>query len=306
MQSSSVSRLLNVHPLLPERLLQATLGRALRGVRLALCLHRVKFDTNPTLIPSATTSAVADLDALISLLLSACPRNESGWLTISFDDGYRDAAEYVTSRCSRWPSVRWIVFVCPRKLAARAGFRWDLPANATHRDPFAGAYDIAAENLRSDLRGLADAPECRLASVEECQRLAELSGVTLGNHTNCHFLQTGLSLADAKQDLLESKAEFEQLFGQTREFAFPFGTPRSQFTEEHVALARAAGYEHIWSTEPRPHAIAELGTGRALPRVAIFGDWPMKKTAVYLALRALKYQVRVRRKAKPDGVDKCA
>jgi len=246
------------------------------------------------------------LDALITLLLSACPRNEDGWLTISFDDGYRDAAEYVTSRCSRWPSVRWLVFVCPRKLAARAGFRWDLPEGAANRDPFAGAYDVSAENLRSDLRGLADAPECQLASVEECRRLAELSGVTLGNHTNCHFRQTGLSLADARQDLLESKAEFEQLFGQTCEFAFPFGTPRSEFTEEHVALAGEAGYAHIWSTEPRPHATADLGSGRALPRIAIFGDWPMKKTAAYLALRALQYQVRSRRQPKPDGEDQCA
>ncbi len=306
MQSSSVSRLLDVHPLLPEGVLQALLGRALRGVRLALCLHRVQFDTKPTLPVSATTSAAADLDALITLLLSACPRNENGWLTISFDDGYSDAAEYVASRCSRWPSVRWLVFVCPRKLTARAGFRWDLPGGAANRDPFVGAYDVTAENLRSDLLSLADARECRLASVEQCQRLAELSGVTLGNHTNCHFRQTGLSLADAKQDLLESKAEFEQLFGHTREFAFPFGTPRSEFTEEHVALACEAGYEHIWSTEPRPHAAAEFGAGRALPRIAIFGDWPMKKTAAYLALRALKYQIRGRRQLKPQGVDKCA
>ncbi len=306
MQSSSVSRLLDVYPLLSEGVLQVLLGRALRGVRLALCLHRVQFDSNSTLALSATTSAAVDLDALITLLLSACPRNENGWLTVSFDDGYSDALEYVASRCSRWPSVRWLVFVCPRKLTARAGFRWDLPSAAPNRDPFAGAYDVAAENLRSELLGLADAPECRLASVEQCQRLAQLSGVTLGNHTNCHFRQTGLSLADAKQDLFESKAEFDQLFGPTREFAFPFGTPRSEFTEAHVALAHEAGYEHIWSTEPRPHVIAELGTGRALPRIAIFGDWPMKKTAAYLALRALQYQIRGRRQAKPQGVDKCA
>jgi peptidoglycan/xylan/chitin deacetylase (PgdA/CDA1 family) len=279
------------HRLLPMNALRPLLAAALTGANVALCLHRVRMRADITSPTSDTLIEPAELDALIELLLAARPRDESArWLTVAFDDGYADAGEYVASRHDRFPGVDWLLFVCPAKIAKRAGFRWDLPNGATRVSAFGPPYDIAAENERADLLALGDQPGFRLMTVEECRAVARLPNVRIGNHTNAHFKQAVLPLEVARADLAASHREFEELFGRTDDFAFPFGTPGVEFGEDHVVMARSLGYRRIWSTEPRPYAHEER-SGVVLPRFPIYGSWPAAKSALLIAMHAAKWRV---------------
>jgi hypothetical protein len=282
---------LETHRVLPSPVLRAALGRALDGAHLALCLHRVGFEATDSGIWETMIGAGA-LDELLELLLASRP-DAKGWLTVSFDDGYADAGRYIESRVSRFPTVAWVLFVCPEKLTKRAGFRWDLPAGAVDRDVFGPPSDVRGENDRKDLQELGDRPDCRLMTVDECRKLARLPNVLLGNHTNSHFKQSLLALQDSRYDFEESRRQFEALFGRTEHFAFPFGTPGKEFGDDHVNVARELGYTHVWSTEGRPFW-AEERTAGALPRCSIFGKWPVAKSALLILVQAAKWRWRSR------------
>jgi hypothetical protein len=281
------------HQVLPPSILRLALGRALFGTELSLCLHRIRFEGGPDSAVWETMIDAAELDELLEILLAARP-NAGKWLTICFDDGYADAGRYIESRAPRFPTVTWLLFVCPEKLVKRAGFRWDLPKGAPGSDVFGPPLDVRAENDRTDLRALGDRADCRLMTVEECRRVVLQPNVFLGNHTNCHFRQALLTLEDSRYDVEKSRREFEDLFGPTEHFAFPFGTPGLEFGDSHVGLARDCGYTRVWSTEPRPFYSEEGSTG-ALPRYPIFGTWPAAKNALLILMQALKWRWRGRK-----------
>ncbi len=282
---------------MPTPVLRRTLRGALDGHHLALCLHRVSERHRDTDWQKYLTIAPAELDALIELLLSS---RDGRWLTISFDDGYRDAAEYVASRASRYPEVELVFFVCPEKTERRAGFRWDLVEERVRAgQPLARAvqemeqsFDVARENSRGELRALADAADYALAGLDAVRALARYPNVTLGNHTNCHFKATRLSIDDAREEYRRSTADFVRLFGPQRQFAFPFGTPRHHFDRRHVELLRGLGDHLIWSTEARPYRPEERRPGAVLPRFPIDGTRSFRETAAWIASRAAYFRLR--------------
>src|SRR2546422_4939103 len=94
-----------------ERTLLASLRANLGELRLALVFHRVSEARSKLGMPAE------EIDRLIDFLFQA-----RGELTVSFDDGYRDAAEYLLSRAPLHPEVEWLYFVCPRKTEERGGF----------------------------------------------------------------------------------------------------------------------------------------------------------------------------------------
>jgi hypothetical protein len=284
-------RALDNHRLLPRPVLRFLLGRALSGSELALCLHRVGWNASDTGFWE-TMMRAEELDELIELLLAA-RGGDGSWLTVCFDDGYADAGRYIESRASRFPGVAWLLFVCPEKLTKRAGFRWDLPPGAPQSDVSSPPLDVRTENERNDLRELGDKPDCAIMTVDECRQIAKLPNVFLGNHTNCHFRQTLLTLEDSRYDITKSRRDFEELFGRTDHFAFPFGTPGREFNESHVQVAKELGYTHVWSTEARPYW-AEERTRGAIPRYMIFGSWAPAKNALHILMHAMKWRWRSR------------
>jgi peptidoglycan/xylan/chitin deacetylase (PgdA/CDA1 family) len=199
-----------------------------------------------------------EIDALIELLLDAGDRDRR-WLTIAFDDGYRDAAEYLRARARRYPEVEWLFFVCPRKVELRAGFVWDL----------------------AERRG-----QPGLVDIEVCHELAGLPNVAMGNHTNGHHRASSLTVETLRREYNDSARDFERLFGPQRHFAFPFGTPGRDVSEEAVELAReAAPNAVLWSTEARGFDPQERGPGAVLPRFAAKGTWGFRATALRIARR---------------------
>jgi peptidoglycan/xylan/chitin deacetylase (PgdA/CDA1 family) len=277
----------------PRPLLRQMLAGALGELKVSLCMHRVSDARRSTDFQPELTMPAAELDALVELLRASRP-GAGRWLTVTFDDGYADAAEYIDSRASRFPDVDFIFFLCPEKTERAAGFRWDLAEQGgMAMEAFHDALDVERENARPELSALAQRAEYRLATVAECQALvAKHLNVALGNHTNSHFQQTRLTAEQAAREYDRSQEIFHRHFGPVQHFAFPFGSPGREFTQTHVDLLRARGDFLIWSTERRPYAPAEQTPRAVLPRFPVRGNESASQVAAWIALRALVHRAR--------------
>jgi peptidoglycan/xylan/chitin deacetylase (PgdA/CDA1 family) len=292
---------------LPRPVLKATLGSLLEGAALALCLHRVSegpTSSSPLSIPARR------LDELIELLLSARAAYPRGWLTVTFDDGYADAARYVAARAPALPEVAFTLFVCPEKVVRRAGFRWDLkesalraglgPAEAERLDGLPMALD--GENARPELLALGDAPEYQLVTAEALGRLAQQQNVEIGNHTNLHAVATALPLELVREDYRRSTALLRGLLGAPpRQLAFPFGTPGSELDSRHLEAARALGYARLWSTEARAWWADDARPGAVLPRCPLDGRSSVDGLAGWLLAKLLNARLKPGRSFAPRG-----
>ncbi len=284
----------------PLPLLRATLGRLIAGERAAVCLHRVP-DVRRAGDPVPSMSMTpAEVDGLVSLLRDSRPRSGRPWLVVTFDDGYRSAAEYVRSRAPRFPDLEWLLFVCPEKLEKRAGFRWDLfewrrrqgEAGPSFADVMNECHDIVGENDRPELKGLADRAEFGLATVDEARALQRLPNVQVGNHGNTHFKPTRLDDDAFRSDLAASFAAFERLFGPAEHYAFPFGFPGLEFGPRHVQMARESTRAVLWTTEPGPYPPDAQRAGALLPRFPIDGRLPPRQTAAWMLLATARRRLR--------------
>ena len=281
----------------PRRVLRGALSAALGDLRAALCLHRVGEPPAGAFLPQMTMPA-GQVDELVELLLGSRPGGDR-WLSVTFDDGYADAVEYVASRSGRYPEVEFLVFACPEKAERRAGFRWDL----VDRDVRGGRQleeawiahmerprDVLTENSRDELRALAALPEYRLAALEDLRGIARMPNVALGNHTNCHFKASELSPEQFVVEVERSEADFARLFGASGHFAFPYGWPL--FDGGHVAAIEARTRGLVWSTTRRPYRAAERRARALLPRFPVDGRWGARGAAAWIAGRAAAFRAR--------------
>lgn len=242
---------------LGPRTLQMILRVALGDLRLALCLHRVGEAALEWTMPPA------ELDQLIELLVGSRSRKSEPWLTLTFDDGYADAVEYVHSRAGRYPQIEWLVFPCPMRAERRQAFHWDT------------------------------GKPCQLATVQALNALKRLPNVTLGNHTNSHSVQTLLNPTEAEEEYVSSAADFRRLFGESPlHFAFPFGTPQHEFEARHVELLRRlCPTTIIWSTERRPFRGEERRPGAVLPRFSIDSTWSYRQIALWICAHSVRFRL---------------
>lgn len=280
---------------LPWPLLHRLVASSVGNMRVAFCLHRVGKPRRPGELMPSLSVPEAVLDEFIEQMRKARPATKGDpWLTMAFDDGYQDAALYVKSRAERFFDVEWLLFVCPHKVRFRQAFRWDLYEKQQaqgHALPAQKEFihelepDYERELGRQDLCEAANDERYAIATREELLELASLHNVTLGNHTNTHLLDA-LPLDQAKRDLQESTALFEDMFGPCKQFAFPFGVPRVHFQPEHVEHLRSLGAPTIWTTEQLTYAPEQRKPGAVLPRVVFDGAWSAKTMALWVAMRA--------------------
>ncbi|MBI4818105.1 MAG: polysaccharide deacetylase family protein [Deltaproteobacteria bacterium] len=300
LRESVLGAIHEVAPRISESLVCRVVERAGRDLRIALCLHRVlavRRATDP--YPPATIEP-DKLDELIGIL------GPNSRLTLTFDDGYADAAEYIETRATRFPDVRWIFFVCPAKAERRLAFRWNVfellypyGSESARIELEHSGLDRRIENARLDLARAGARREFRLASVEECRQLARHENVRLGNHTDHHFPLARLSFEDAEAEIRESTSRFERLFGRCEHFAFPYGVPGRSFGPEHVAAIERIGPRiSIWSTVARPMSHSALRERRVQPRFPIDGQWSAKAIALWIAALCARHR------AKGSGVGK--
>jgi peptidoglycan/xylan/chitin deacetylase (PgdA/CDA1 family) len=309
MRSFLASTALKILAARDERTLARLLRLSLGAHHVALCFHRVASCRRERELIPKLTMAPEEIDRLVEFLHGAADRPDR-WLTMCFDDGYRDAAEYILSRAPRFPQVDWIFFVCPEKTDRGVGFRWDLTevlreegSQVEHDDVVFSPVDVATENERNDLCRVAADPRFVLADVELCREIQRLPNGALGNHTNVHHRAMSLAPHECRSEYERSTQDFRRLFGEPRHFAFPFGVPGADFDERHVAALRNIGSFHLWSTEPRPYDPLERVEGTVLPRFAIDGTRSWKETIAHIIVRSLREKVSnaMRRRAGRTG-----
>lgn len=260
---------------IPQAYYHAKFAKLYKEHSAALCLHRVTDQRRATDPYPDNTFIEKDLLTLLDLLYRLMPAHH---LVITFDDGYLDAIQFVSTYASRYERATFLIFICPEKTALQAGFRWDLFESLSDDRSFVQVLnepvDISEENHRADLRSVGKDPRFRLATVQEVKALTSFPNVKLGNHSNCHFNFAKMPEATWKKELGVSFQLFTQLFGPTEHFAFPFGTPSSQFTSEQARFIKEHYDVKVWSTAKGGNAMA--GNPVYLNRFPLPGHLPLK------------------------------
>ncbi len=279
---------------MPRAVLQRIVGRAVGDLGIAVCLHRVGLDTDDEQLLPWLAHDPREIDELIELFARA-----PGRLTISFDDGYADAYEYVRDRAPRHPDVAWLYMVCPKRTVDRRGFPWDLwvladneraPLKfldewAEHVDGGALEFDDAAAV------GVAEHPSYQLATVEQCRELAALPNVELGNHTDHHVAMAWLDDTELADEIRQPERAYATTFGGLRHLALPFGCEPFVRAEDIDRVRGVTEADIVWTIESWPFHPDEVAADGPTVR-ARFG-WsstglPPRGLALYMALQSLR------------------
>ena len=97
---------------------------------------------------------------------------------------------------------------------------------------------------------LAARPSHRPLSHQEIAALAEGDLIEIGAHTITHSLLAAAPTSVQRREIVQSKAQLEELVGQpVRSFAYPFGK-RGDYTEETVTIVRESGFACACSNFP--------------------------------------------------------
>jgi peptidoglycan/xylan/chitin deacetylase (PgdA/CDA1 family) len=158
---------------------------------------------------------------------------------------------------------------------ARARAISQILTSIKHLDPVARERrveyitDKAGRALRDDL----------MMSSRQVKLLHD-SGMTIGAHTVNHPILAAIDDALARREICEGKSRLEEIIGERISlFAYPNGRPHRDYSAQHVAMARAAGFSAAVTTSwamARPD-----GDPFQLPR---FTPWQRSRTGFALEL----------------------
>ncbi|GAB4468892.1 MAG: polysaccharide deacetylase family protein [Burkholderiaceae bacterium] len=201
-------------------------------------------------------------------------------LSITFDDGYADNEE-VAAPILRRLGLHATFFVATGFLDGRN--MWNdrvieaMRASAAQRLDlgFLGLGTVSLEAVAARRTAIDriltrikhEKPERRLALVERieeacgarlqtalmmrAEQVARLAagGMDVGAHTISHPILTRLSPAQAREEIVGSKAVLESIVGRRVSlFAYPNGVPMQDYGAEHVQMVRGAGFDAAVST----------------------------------------------------------
>lgn len=233
---------------------------------------------------------------------------------ITFDDGYRDNLEAALPvlRERQLPAV---LFLATDHIGRSQPFFWDSAAysfrHSDHREadlPVLGPRSWASPDLMCAewIEAAKRQPPAR--TLEATEQLHEVLGTTIpdsayageiltwdevrmmahhgfafGSHTLTHPILTGLSPAEARRELAESRERLEDEVGDSvRSLAYPNGTP-ADFDLETQEMAQACGYSAAFTLVPGP---ARAGEVRAKPLA-------IRRIAVYLSDGDRRYRAKL-------------
>ena len=88
-----------------------------------------------------------------------------------------------------------------------------------------------------------------MLSSEQLRRLNQSELIDIGAHTVNHPILARLDDAAAEAEIRNSKAQLEQLLGESVElFAYPNGKPGNDYLPQHVLQVQRAGFRYALST----------------------------------------------------------
>ncbi len=273
---------------LPASLIRRLVSRATANFDIALCLHRVEAPGRDDMLMPELAHAPEQIDELLEYFGGHPER-----LTLTFDDGYDDARQYIQSRASQHPDVSWRFMVCPQKTIERHSFTWDdWMLDGQNGDPmeFIADWEVATRAGESRAGGVATRAELgpyRLSTIDECLEVAELPNVELGDHTDNHYAMAWLSPEQVDQEILDSRSRFEAAFGEHRHFAFPFGA-EPHVAPHHIERAAELTDATVWTIDSRPFPVAQREVTPVRPRFAWYSTGPSPKAmALFVALKCV-------------------
>jgi peptidoglycan/xylan/chitin deacetylase (PgdA/CDA1 family) len=309
------------------------LGFLARGKGVILMFHRVRPAPMRSFAPNRLLEITPEfLDVVLTELryqgfeiipLETVPdrlrRNSDGtrFAALTFDDGYRDNAEYA------WPVLRrhgapWTLFITTEFAAGRGRLWWveleeaiarldrvvitcngqniDLRTRTPAEKEVAFEKIIwhlragSEESLRRTIGDLAREAgvAARQLAAESCLNwdeigiLAREPEVTIGAHTLSHPILSKHDTATAMQEISQSKVVLEQRLGRPITcFAYPGGDNSCARVRE-FQLARLAGFALAVTSRPGHLFASHAGHLHALPRVSVNGLFQTE-----IAVRAL-------------------
>jgi peptidoglycan/xylan/chitin deacetylase (PgdA/CDA1 family) len=117
-----------------------------------------------------------------------------------------------------------------------------------------------------------DAPRPSLMMTDAQVRTLRGAGMEVGGHTVNHPILAVLDPARARREIEDGKAALEGILGErVRLFAYPNGRPHRDYSAEHVAMVRKAGFDLAVSTATG--VACAQSDPLQLPR---FAPWPRK------------------------------
>jgi peptidoglycan/xylan/chitin deacetylase (PgdA/CDA1 family) len=150
-------------------------------------------------------------------------------VAITFDDGYQDNYRYAMPILQEFGFLATI-FCLSGKIGGISDWT---------EDPIWKGHPLL------------DAPQMRELS---------LLGLEIGSHTRTHVDLSRLSSTDARDEIVHSKSDLEELLGvPVRSFCYPFGAYR----EETPTLVRSAGYS--WGRSVTRRSLAPVVSSMLLP-----------------------------------------
>jgi peptidoglycan/xylan/chitin deacetylase (PgdA/CDA1 family) len=203
-------------------------------------------------------------------------------LLITLDDAYRSIAE-VAAPLLKERDLPAVLFTNPRVITgpcvpldnllsialAALAFLLGQSGPATFGDLITGPVSrmsaMQRERLRTDLLARLSTPEAQLYRVLDLfltpGQLMELpgAGIEVANHTRSHVHCGALTPDEIKSEIIDAKAEIEDLTGQpVRAFSFPYGNERDA-TPAVLSALRKSGHEasflvHARANRQRPAA----------------------------------------------------
>jgi peptidoglycan/xylan/chitin deacetylase (PgdA/CDA1 family) len=113
----------------------------------------------------------------------------------------------------------------------------------------------------------------RIITADSLRLLAKHKYVTIGSHGINHRRLTEMKDDEAQSELAESKKLLENITGKAvKGQSFPFGA----YDDRHVAIARKAGYDHVFTVDP---TIVNGGGEFVIGRIEVDpADWPLEFT----------------------------
>lgn len=233
---------------------------------------------------------------------------------ITFDDGYRDnlSAALPVLQERRLPAV---LFLATDHIGRSQPFFWDSAAysfrhsdhrqadlpilgprswespdlmcaewiEAAKRQPHARTLEVTEqlhEALETAMPDSAYAGET--LTWDEVRTMAQ-HGFAFGSHTLTHPILTGLSPAQARRELTESRERLQDELGESiRTLAYPNGTP-ADFDRQTQEMAKACGYSVAFTLVPGPARAREV---RARPLA-------VRRVAVYLSDGDRRYRAKL-------------
>jgi peptidoglycan/xylan/chitin deacetylase (PgdA/CDA1 family) len=172
---------------------------------------------------------------------------------VTFDDGYRNVFDIGRPILRRY-RIPASVFVCSEPVKEQRLFWFDAVARATGEAAVNAIRALPDDERRAALGAyVAEAPaDDPLAPMtpDQIRQLAD-EGFGIGAHTSSHAPLGQSSPAVQHDELQSCRTTLESWTGQRVDaLAYPWGTPRLDYSQQTLAIAENLGFTTAFTTQP--------------------------------------------------------